>query len=138
MPSGDTTALVVVNGATAIGFFPPPLDSAEAEESGYSEGLAHVGFALADARACLSRDSLQTVLIVDTAVRVHNRGQVDTLHFSRVDSLSYGIYLIAPGRTPQLINALGPSALSPAVTEALGAYLRRPACPAADSREPAV
>jgi hypothetical protein len=45
----DTTALVLIDLPTVIGYFPPAADSTEAEEDGYSEGVAHVGFALQDA-----------------------------------------------------------------------------------------
>lgn len=86
-PPRDTTALVIVDRPTAIGFFPPARDSAEASEDGYSEGIAHIRFALDDARGCLGHDSRQTILVVDTAVRIRQRGRTHTLRFSRVDSL---------------------------------------------------
>jgi hypothetical protein len=127
----DTTALVVADRPTVIGFFPPPVDSAEAAEDGYSEGVAHVQFALEDAAACLGgRDSARVALVVDTAVRVRRGGRTDTLRFSRLDSLSYGAYLLAPGQAPRLVrSAVGPSALIPIVAQAIPAYFHRGACP---------
>ena len=126
----DTTALVVVDRPTVVGFVPPAADSAAEEEVSYTEGVSHVGFALEDARACLGgRDSAQVALVVDTAVRVRRGARTDTLRFSRVDSLSYGAYLLAPAGEPRLINVTGPSALIPAVAEAIPGYFRRPPCP---------
>jgi hypothetical protein len=127
--AADTTMLVDIDRPTVIGFFPPAKDSIEAEESGYSEGVAHVGFALEDARTCLGPESSTVVLVVDTAVRLRQTGRIDTLHFSRVDSLSYGAYLLAPGRDELLVHARAPSALNHAVTESLPTYFRRPPCP---------
>lgn len=124
----DTTALVVIDRPTVVGFFPPAADSAGAEEEGYSEGVAHVGFALEDAEKCLGRDSARVALVVDTAVRIRDGGRTDTLRFSRVDSLSFGAYLIAPGRPPRLVHAPWPSALMQAVPEAIPEYFDRPAC----------
>ena len=127
----DTTALVVVDRPTVIGFFPPARDSVEASQEGYSEGVAHVGFALQDAEACLGRDSARVILVVDTAVRILRGPRTDTLRFPGIDSLSYGAYLIAPASAPQLLNApIGPSALIPAVLEALPSYFDRPPCAA--------
>lgn len=125
----DTTALVVIDRPTVIGYFPPAADSAEAEGDGYSEGEAHVGFALQDAEKCLGRDSAHVALVVDTAVRVQNQGRTDTLRFSRADSLSFGAYLIAPGRPPRLVHVPWPSALIPAVAEAIPEYFQRQPCP---------
>jgi hypothetical protein len=125
----DTTALVVVDRPTIIGFFRPAMDAAEANEDYYVEGQAHVGFALQDAEACLGRDSSRVVLVVDTAVRFQHNSQSDTIRFSHIDSLSYGIYLIAPGGKPRLISAPeGPSQLIPKVGEEIPAYFRRPPC----------
>ena len=124
----DTTALVVVDRPTAIGFFRPAKDSVEAAEDEYSEGIAHVQFALEDAKACLGRDSSQTLLVVDTAVHIRQGGRIQTLRFSRVDSLSYGIYLIAVGAALHLVTANGPSALSPAVAEEIPPVFHRPPC----------
>ena len=126
----DTTALVVVDRPTVIGFFPPARDSAEAAEEGYTEGVAHVDFALQDAEACLGRDSARVALVVDTAVRIQRGARRDTLRFPRVDSLAFGAYLIAPARPPRLVNASWPSALMPAVTEAIPDYFGRPPCAA--------
>jgi hypothetical protein len=125
----DTTALVVIDRPTVVGFFPPAADSAAAEEDGYSEGVSHVGFALQDAENCLGRDSAHVALVVDTAVRLRYRGRTDTLRFSRVDSLSFGAYLIAPDRPPQLVRVPWPSALIPAVAAAIPEYFHRPPCP---------
>jgi hypothetical protein len=126
-PAGDST-LVVVNRPTAIGFFPPAKDSAEAMQDAYSEGLSHLRFALEDAKACLGNDSAQTVLVVDTAVRIRVGDRVDTLRFSKVDSLSFGAYLISPDAAPKLVTAGAPSALMHAVTAAIPDYFHRPAC----------
>lgn len=65
-PPRVTTALVIVDRPTAIGFFPAARDSAEASEDGYSEGIAHIRFALDDTRGCLGHDSGQTILVVTT------------------------------------------------------------------------
>jgi hypothetical protein len=127
---GDTTAFVVVDRPTVIGFFPPARDSVEAAEEGYAEGVAHVGFALQDAEACLGRDSARVTLVVDTAVRIQRGTRTDTLRFPSIDSLSYGAYLIAPTSAPQLLNANGPSALIPAIVDALPGYFNRPPCAA--------
>jgi hypothetical protein len=126
----DTTALVVVDRPTVIGFFPPAKDSAEANEDGYSEGQAHIGFALQDAEACLGRDSAQIIFVVDTGVRIQHGSRIDTIRFSRIDSLSYGAYLIGPGAQPLLVNAYGPSQLIPAVSEAIPEYFHRRPCSA--------
>src|SRR6476620_11148082 len=80
--ASDTTVLVVIDRPTVIGYFLPPADSAGTEEEGYSEGVAHVGFALQDAENCLGRDSAHVALVVDTAVRLQYRGRTDTLRFS--------------------------------------------------------
>jgi hypothetical protein len=125
----DTTALVVIDRPTVIGYFPPAADSAAAEEDGYAEGVAHVGFALQDAEKCLGRDSARVALVVDTAVRFQYHGRTDTLRFSRVDSLSFGAYLIAPERQPRLVDVPWPSALIPAVAEAIPEYFHRQPCP---------
>lgn len=125
----DTTALLVIDLPTVIGYFPPAADSTEAEEEGYSEGVAHVGFALHDAENCLGKDSARVALVVNTAVRVQYRGRTATLRFSRVDSLSFGAYLIAPERPPRPVNVPWPSALSPAVAEAIPEYFHRHPCP---------
>lgn len=125
----DTTALVAIDLPTIIGYFPPAADSTEAEEDGYSEGVAHVGFALQDAENCLGKGSARVALVVDTAVRLQSRGRTDTLRFSRVDSLSFGAYLIAPDRPPRLVNVPWPSALSLAVAEAIPEYFQRNPCP---------
>lgn len=127
--ASDTMALVVIDRPTVIGYFPPAGDSTEAEEDGYSEGVAHVGFALQDAENCLGRDNAHVALIVDTAVRLQYRGRTDTLHFSRVDSLSFGACLIAPERPPRLVHAPWPSALIPAVAGAIPEYFHRQPCP---------
>ncbi|HJU66705.1 MAG TPA: hypothetical protein VJ650_00555 [Gemmatimonadaceae bacterium] len=120
---------MIVDRPTVIGFFPPARDSAEASEDGYSEGVAHVRFALEDAQTCLGRDSARVTLVIDTAVRVQHRLRTDTLRFAREDSLSYGAYLIAPAAAPRLVSAPnGPSALIPAVTEAIPDYFGRPPC----------
>lgn len=128
--AGDTTALVSVDRPTVIGFFPPANDTVDAHDDGYSEGVAHVRFALEDAQACLGRDSARVTLVVDTAVRIRQGARTDTVRFSRIDSLSYGAYLLAPGREPRLIHAYGSSALIPAVTEAIPGYFHRGPCPA--------
>ncbi|HEX8271147.1 MAG TPA: hypothetical protein VF615_00770 [Longimicrobiaceae bacterium] len=127
--ASDTMALVVVDRPTVIGYFPPAADSTEAEEAGYSEGVAHVGFALEDAESRLGRDNAHVALVVDTAVRLQYRGRTDTLRFSRVDSLSFGAYLIAPERPPRLVHAPSPSALIPAVAAAIPEYFHRQPCP---------
>ena len=49
-------------------------------------------------RGAFDADNLQTVMVVDTAVRIRNRKRLDTLRFSRVDSLSYGVILVARRR----------------------------------------
>ena len=128
----DTTRLILVDRPTVIGFF-PPADSAGAEEEGYSEGLAHVGFALQDAQACLGRDSSQTVMIVDTAVRLMRQNRVDTIRFPTADSLSYGAYLVAPNAQPLLVSADGPSILVHVVPQRIPAYFNVKPCRA---REP--
>src|SRR3982751_1047085 len=124
--ANDTTALIVVDRPTVIGFFPRARDSAQANEDSYVEGQAHVGFALQDAEACFGGDSSRVALVLDTAVRVQHNSQIDTVRFSHIDSLSYGIYLVAPGVKPQLITAPeGPSQLIPKVADAIPAYFRR-------------
>ena len=125
----ETTALVVIDRPTVIGYFRPAADSAEAEEDGYSEGVAHVGFALQDAEKCLGRDSARVALVVDTAVRLQYHGRTDTLRFSRADSLSFGAYLISPERPPRLVHVPWPSALISAVAEAIPEYFDRKPCP---------
>jgi len=128
-PAGDTTELVVVTEPTAIGFFPPPRDSADAQDDGYSEGVSHIRFAIEDAGSCLGRDSSQLVLLVDTAVRIRRGARIDTLRFSRVDTLSYGVYFVMPGREPYLVpHGAGPSTLIPAVNEEIPKYFGGPKC----------
>lgn len=61
----DTLPLVVIDRPTVIGFFPPARDSIEEAGDGYSEGLAHLEFALQDAEACLGKDSSRVALVVD-------------------------------------------------------------------------
>ena len=124
----DTTALVVIDRPTVIGFFPPAKDSTEASEEGYSEGEAHIGFALQDAEACLGRASAQVILVVDTAVRILRGMRTDTIQFSRVDSLSYGAYLLRPRAQPLLLNAYGPSQLNHVIAEAIPEYFHRKPC----------
>jgi hypothetical protein len=126
----DTTELIVVDRPTVIGFFPAAKDSAEANESGYSEGLVHVQFALQDAASCLGRDRALVTLVVDTVVRIQQGKRIDTVRFPRIDSLSYGAYLVAPAAEPRLVNALGPSQLSSAVAQAIPEYFHRGPCDA--------
>ena len=124
----DSTPVIVVDRPTIIGFFPKPQDSSEANDDGYSEGVAHVGFALKDAEKCLGRDSSHTELVIDTAVRIRRGARVDTLRFPRIDSLSYGVYLVGPTTDPKLVSVYGPSQLIQAVPEAIPEYFGRPTC----------
>ena len=127
--AADTTALVVVRRATAIGFFPPAeADDTLSADSGYEEGRAHIQFALNDAAACFGADSLDTRMVVDSGVRIDRGGQIDTIRFAQVDSLSYGVILVQPSQAPKLINAFSPSQTNAAVVEAIPAYFNRPAC----------
>jgi hypothetical protein len=120
---------VVVDRPTVIGFFPPARHSADAEADGYAEGVSHIQFALEDAAACLGRDSSRAVLIVDSVVRVRLGARIDTLRFARELPMSYGAYLIAPGREPYLVpHGEGSSTLIPAVRRAIPTYFRRAPC----------
>lgn len=119
---GDTSELVVVSRPTVIGFFRPALDSANASEDGYIEGVAHIESAVVDAQACLGRDSADARMIIDSLVRVQRGTRIDTLRFSMADSMPYGVYLVAPDRAPQLVRAYGPSQVMIASLEATPAY----------------
>ena len=123
----DTT-LLVVDRPTVIGFFRMPKDSVEALEDAYSEGLSHVRFAVEDAKQCLGGDSAKAMLVVDSIARFQVRGKTDTLRFSRVDSLSWGAYLISPDAAPRLVTVSSPSALTYAVARAIPDYFQRPHC----------
>ena len=124
----DTSELVVVSRPTVIGFFRPALDSADASEAGYIEGVAHIEFAVVDAQACLGRDSADARMIIDSLVRVQRGTRIDTLRFPMADSMPYGVYLVAPDRAPQLVRAYGPSQVMIASLEATPAFFGRAAC----------
>lgn len=125
--STDTTVLVV-DRPTVLGYFPRAKDSVEAMGDAYSEGLAHVRSALDDAKSCVGGDSARAMLAVDSIAPYRARGKTDTLRFARVDSLSFGVYLMAPDAPPRLVTAAAPSALRYAVARAIPEYFHRPPC----------
>ncbi len=124
----DPTPRIVIDGPTVVGYFPPALDSAAAEESGYAEGLAHVGFALQDAKACTGLESAAFQMVVDTQIYVVLAGRTDMVPFPRTDATTFGIYLFRSDRPPHLVTALAPSALNAAVLETLPAYFEGVSC----------
>ena len=123
----DTTVLVV-DRPTVIGFFPLAKDSAEAMGDAYAEGLSHVRFAVEDAKQCLGGDSARAALVVDSIALFRVRGKTDTLRFSRIDSLSWGAYLLSPDAAPRLVTVSSPSALTYAIARAIPDYFHRPHC----------
>jgi len=124
----DSSELVVVSRPTVLGFFRPPRDSTDATGDGYIEGVAHIEFAVVDALECLGRDSADARMIIDSLVRIQRGSRIDTLRFPMTDSMPYGVYLLSPVQSPQLIRAYGPSQVMIASLEATPTYFGRAAC----------
>jgi hypothetical protein len=122
---------VAVTRLTVIGFFPPLTQSQLDTDETWSSALSQVQFALADARECLPRDTVDFLLVYATTLVILRPGsQPVSLSFSG-DS-AYGALLVAPGDSiRQVYPTAGPSALGPLLRRAAALYVHNPEC---DSR----
>jgi hypothetical protein len=119
---------VTVIRPTVIGFFPPVTQTEVDRNESLSSALAHVQWALEDARKCLPRDSVDVKLVYATTLVLIQPGLPPTTFTFAGDSV-FGAFLLAPGRPRQEIYpTLGPSALIPMLGQAAAAYFQRPDC----------
>src|SRR5262245_47394360 len=116
----DTTLLLDIDRPSIIGYFIPAKDSAEQEEDGYREGVAHVGFGLEDAEKCLGQDNSRIALVIDTAVRIRRGSRTDTIRFV-FDSLAFGAIFVTPTQEPRVVRGPYPSAMGFYLKEAIPA-----------------
>jgi len=123
----DTTLLLDIDRPSNIGYFIPAKDSAEQDEDGYREGVAHVVFGLEDAEKCLGRDRSRMALVIDTAVRIRRGARTDTLRFV-FDSLVFGAVFVTPTQEPRVVRGPYPSAMGFYMKEAIPAYFHHAPC----------
>ena len=124
--SGD---IIEVTGPTIIGFFPPQPDPAEDDDGGYSEGIAHLRFAIEDTAACLGDLKPTLRLEVTKTLKVRHGGEEHTIQLPLEWPASAGAYLFAPGRPPRAVHAtIGASSMSFDLPSAAAEYFGVPAC----------
>ena len=120
---------VDIGGPAIVGFFPPVTEEEIASQPGVREGIAHLEFAIADAKQCLAPRTVQVegvlaeVLILQTPTQRHRiLLPTDWEH-------AVGAYIIEPGRPPVVVYAtMGPSSLLQALPNAVAEYFSEPNC----------
>lgn len=121
--------IIEVTGPTIIGFFPPPSDPAEDDDGGYSEGIAHLRFAIEDTAACLGDLKPTLRLEVTKTLKVRHGGEEHTFQLPPNWPASAGAYLFAPGKPPHAVHAtVGASSMSFHLPNAASVYFGVPAC----------
>lgn len=127
--SGDIVR-VRVEGATAIGVFPPATPQERADDDGgVREGTSHVAFALEDLVKCLAPAQLATRFERTRRLVVENGSASRTVRFNAGNGRSVGIVLVAPGKPPQVVYATaGPSSLQWLALDAAATYFNAPNC----------
>ena len=121
---------VAIDGATAVGFFPPftqrELDN---DDSSISEGTSHVAFALEDLAKCLAPRKLSASLQMTRTLVLNDGKASHTLRFPDEQGKSVGIVLAAPGKRPLVVYAsAGPSSLLWLALDAAAIYFNAPKC----------
>lgn len=124
--SGD---IIEVTGPTIVGFFPPQSEPTKDDDGGYSEGIAHLRFAIENTAACL-RDLKPTLRIeVTKTLKVRHGGEEHTFQLPPNWPASAGAYLFAPGKPPRAIHAtVGVSSMSFHLPNAAAEYFGVPTC----------
>ena len=120
---------VEIIGPAIVGFFPPVTAEQIDTQPGTREGIAHLEFAIADAKQCFAprpvmvRGVLADVLILHTPTkRFRIELPTDWPH-------AVGAYLVEPGRPPVAIYATaGPSSLIVLLPNGAAEYFSEPSC----------
>lgn len=125
-------ATVVVKGPLIVGFF-PPVTQAEMEDpnTGTSEGIAHVRFALEDTLKCLKASGVSATaqLELATTLIVMDKGKTRRILLPTSWPGAAGAYLFMPGKEPQAVFAqAGPSSLVVLVPKAAAHFYAASAC----------
>jgi hypothetical protein len=120
---------VTITRPSVIGYFPPITQAEVDSDEGWGSALAHLEFALDDARKCLPRDSVDVHLVFATTLVLLQPGTAPAvLNLGAGDSI-LGVILVGLGRDLQRVNSkIGPSALIPMLGQASATYFAKPEC----------
>ena len=119
-----------ISGATLVGFFPPVTQQElDSPQTGTSEGLAHLQFAISDTIACLGDLDLSVRIDTTKTVVLDIDGEVRRYPIPVEPGKSVGAYLAAAGREPLVVYATaGPSSLQILLPNAAAQYFDVPEC----------
>ena len=129
---GVQEASVKVDGPVIVGYFPRVSQKdMNDHNTGASEGLAHVSFALEDTVKCLKAAGItaraqmeMTPVLAVTDGRTRSKIKLPTSWPE-----ASGVYLFSPGKAPRHVPAQsGPSSLTMLAPEAAAAYFQAPPC----------
>src|SRR3989442_16023247 len=128
---GVREASVIVDGPVIVGYFPRVSEKdMNNNESGASEGFAHVGFALEDTLKCLKAAGVKArgQLEMSSVLAVKDGAKIEKIKLPTAWPEAAGIYLFSPRKPPHRVAAQsGPSSLIMLAPEAAAAYFEAPA-----------
>jgi hypothetical protein len=129
--STESQAVVIsVTGPTVIGFFPPTTQAQMDDvDSGFSEGIADVRFALEDINKCLALIRPTIRLELTRSITLKSGKGSFTIPLGTDWQHSIGVILASRDKKPQIVYAeAGPSTLLYLGPDAAAEYFRIPGC----------
>jgi hypothetical protein len=126
----DQGVAIAVTGPLVIGFFPPTTQTEmDDADSGFSEAIAHVCFALEDINKCLAALRPTIRLELTRSITLQGAKKSFTIPLATDWQHSIGVILASPDKKPQIVYAeAGPSTLLYLGPDAAAEYFRVPAC----------
>ncbi len=129
---GVREASVKVDGPVIVGYFPRVSEKdMDDHNSGASEGLAHVRFALEDTLKCLKAAgiSARAQLEMTSMLAVTEGTTTKKIKLPTTWPSASGVYLFRPGKMPHRVPAqLGPSSLIMLAPQAAAEFFQAPTC----------
>lgn len=122
--------VISIDRPTVIGFFPPTTqEELDDDTGGLNEALAHIGFALDDISKCMEPREVTTRFELTESLTIQDGKAAHRFRFPQNQVEDFGIIIVAPGRTPIVVNTgADPSSLVPLAQAAARKYFSEPKC----------